>query len=123
MRVAFAEWLEENPTELVQAFRLADTDQITPEQSQMITDWVTATIMRGPKPWPRADDPQIRMPTPRQLQVLGLMARGFTTPTIAREMGISRNTVLVHRRKLFEALGVHTAAQAVARMYRSLLSV
>jgi PAS domain S-box-containing protein len=50
---------------------------------------------------------------PRQLQVLGLMARGLLNKQIAWELKISEKTVKMHRALLLERLGVATSAEAV----------
>lgn len=44
--------------------------------------------------------------TPRERRVCGLIAAGLTSRDIADEMGISRNTVLTHRRRAYARLGI-----------------
>jgi PAS domain S-box-containing protein len=51
--------------------------------------------------------------TPRQLDVLGLLERGYSTHQIAEELHISSETVRNHIRHLMRALGVHSRLQAV----------
>lgn len=53
--------------------------------------------------------------TPRELEVLGLIAQGLTNRDIAAALYISNSTAKVHARHVFEKLGVRTRAQAVAR--------
>ncbi len=53
--------------------------------------------------------------TPRELEVLGLIARGMRNPEIAAALFISTSTTKVHVRHLLEKLGVRTRAEAVAR--------
>lgn len=53
--------------------------------------------------------------TPRQLQVLKLLAGGCSTDSIARELHVSRATVRNHVRDLLKALGEHSRLQAVMR--------
>jgi PAS domain S-box-containing protein len=55
--------------------------------------------------------------TPRQLQVLKLLAAGATTDRIATELNISTETVRNHVRDLLRALGVHSRVQAVVRAH------
>ena len=54
--------------------------------------------------------------TPRQSEVLRLLARGYSTTQMARELHLSPETVRNHVRRLFGALGVHTRLEAVAVM-------
>lgn len=55
--------------------------------------------------------------TPREVEVLGLLAAGQANKEIARAMGVSPNTVKTHLARLYEKLGVtsRTAALAEAR--------
>jgi len=45
--------------------------------------------------------------TPRQTEILRLVASGRTTKEIARDLGISPKTVEFHRGRLMERIGVH----------------
>jgi DNA-binding NarL/FixJ family response regulator len=51
--------------------------------------------------------------TPRQRQVLSLLAAGRSTQQISAELGVSHTTVRNHVANLMAALGVHTRLQAV----------
>ena len=51
--------------------------------------------------------------TPRQLQALGLVARGMLLKQAAREMGISEQTLKNHMWHIHRRLGTHTQAHAV----------
>lgn len=53
--------------------------------------------------------------SPRELEVLGALARGQTTKEIARVLGISPNTVKTHTSRLFEKLPAANRTQATAR--------
>lgn len=53
--------------------------------------------------------------SPRQTDVLHHMAKGASNSEIARELGVSANTVRIHRRILLETLGAHNAAEAIQR--------
>jgi DNA-binding NarL/FixJ family response regulator len=53
--------------------------------------------------------------SPRERQVLELLADGFTTHQVGRRLGISSRTVETHAAKLYRKLGVKTRIQAVAR--------
>ncbi len=52
--------------------------------------------------------------TPREIEILGLLAAGLGNKAIATQLGISGHTVKTHVVSLFEKLGVSTRAEAVA---------
>ncbi len=54
-----------------------------------------------------SDDPL----TPRELQVVKLIAEGYTSDEIAKELFISRKTVDRHRANLLEKLGMRNVAE------------
>ena len=56
--------------------------------------------------------------TPRQVEVLRLLERGYSTKQIAAELHLSTETVRNHVRRLFRALGVHSRLEAVATARR-----
>ncbi|GAC1513113.1 MAG: response regulator transcription factor [Candidatus Dormibacteraceae bacterium] len=51
--------------------------------------------------------------TPRELDVLGLLAEGHDTRTLSTALGIAPHTVEWHVRHVIEKLGVHSKLQAV----------
>ena len=56
--------------------------------------------------------------SPREVQVLRLVAEGVRTPAIARRLGISRATVRNHIQNILAKLGVHTRLAAVVHAAR-----
>jgi LuxR family maltose regulon positive regulatory protein len=54
--------------------------------------------------------------SPREFEVLGLMARGYRNHEIATALVLSLSTVKVHVRHIFEKLGVRTRSEAVSRL-------
>ncbi len=54
------------------------------------------------------------MLTPRQREILALVARGATTERIASELFVSENTVRTHVRHILDSLGAHNRPHAVA---------
>jgi len=56
--------------------------------------------------------------TPRQTQVLHLLAHGRSTDQIAAELHLSRDTVRNHVRRLLTALGAHSRIEALAVAHR-----
>lgn len=53
--------------------------------------------------------------TTREREVLALVARGFTSPRVARRLGLSPATVRTHVEHIRDKLGVRTRSQAVAK--------
>jgi PAS domain S-box-containing protein len=60
----------------------------------------------------RATDGEVSL-TPRQAQVLQLLARGCSTEQMADELGIAPETVRNHVRAILHRLGVHSRLEAV----------
>ena len=56
--------------------------------------------------------------TPRQQEILELIAAGRSTAEIAKEFTLSRETVRNHLRNLFKELHVHTRVEAIATAQR-----
>ena len=57
--------------------------------------------------------------TPRELEVLGLVADGFSTREIAQRLWVTEETVKTHIRRLHDRLGARTRAHAVAIAFRA----
>jgi DNA-binding NarL/FixJ family response regulator len=56
--------------------------------------------------------------TPRELDILGLLADGISNQTIAERLGISRNTVRNHVQSILSKLEAHSKVEAVATAVR-----
>jgi DNA-binding NarL/FixJ family response regulator len=56
--------------------------------------------------------------TPREREVLGLLARGFTLTDIARQLAISRHTVGDHVKNLYRKLDISSRAEAALHAQR-----
>lgn len=54
--------------------------------------------------------------SPREREVLELLARGYFYKEITEALGISMSTVNTHVRRVYEKLHVHSRAQAVAKL-------
>jgi DNA-binding NarL/FixJ family response regulator len=63
-------------------------------------------------------EPQVKRLTPREVEVLGLLAQGYGQREIASTLVISSKTVATHIEHILEKLGVHSRAQAVASAHR-----
>lgn len=57
--------------------------------------------------------------TDRERALMGLLAQGHSNKALARELGISVNTVKFHLRSMFEKLAVNSRTQAIALFYSS----
>jgi DNA-binding NarL/FixJ family response regulator len=62
----------------------------------------------------RLQGERTRALTPRELEVLQLICDGLPNRQVAAMLGVSVNTVAVHRANIMSALGVHNAAELVA---------
>jgi DNA-binding NarL/FixJ family response regulator len=67
-----------------------------------------------PEPW--AAEPRAVPLTPRQLEVLKLIAHGHSNEEIAGRLGLQRNTVKFHISQIFRRLGVRNRIEAVAQL-------
>ena len=57
--------------------------------------------------------------TPRQLEVLRLLAEGLETPQIASRLGVAEETARNHIRALLRATGAHSRLEVVLMGFRS----
>jgi DNA-binding NarL/FixJ family response regulator len=64
------------------------------------------------------DDPLVEPLTPRELQVLGLLAEGLPNKAIASALGISDETVKFHLGSIFGKLGASNRTDAVRMALR-----
>ena len=78
---------------------------------------ILAFDARRPPSGPVGLEPQPRL-TPRQREVLGLIASGLSTTEIAAHLTISPETVRNHLRSLFSELHAHTRLEAIAAAQR-----
>jgi DNA-binding NarL/FixJ family response regulator len=60
-----------------------------------------------------ADDSQVEALTPREIEVLELLAEGLSNKGIARRLGISDQTVKFHVASISGKLGAHSRTGAV----------
>ena len=92
--------------EIVAAARLAVQGGavIHPKITQALIEEARASGGEGRKP----------LLSPRETQILQAIAHGATTKRAAQELGISPHTVKTHLERIFEKLGAHDRAQAVA---------
>jgi DNA-binding NarL/FixJ family response regulator len=95
------------PHELQKAIQLVVSGKsiLSPE----ITSQVMQAIQSNAQP-----SPTTSVLTPREMEVLVLLSRGFTNPQIAQQLHVSENTVKTHVRKIMSKLGASTRTEAVS---------
>jgi DNA-binding NarL/FixJ family response regulator len=79
---------------------------------RMIENFVLATA-------PPSQPVSLEALTPREREVLALIARGLSNQEIAREMVLAEQTVKSHVSRVFTKLGLRDRAQAVIAAYES----
>jgi two-component system nitrate/nitrite response regulator NarL len=93
------------------------------EQPAVLLDTIAA-VAAGRMVFPYIDvrtlyDNPLSTLTRRELEVLSDLASGRTNKQIARDLGVSLNTIKFHVRNLFQKLGVNSRSQAIALYLRS----
>ena len=93
------------------------------EQPAVLLDTIAA-VAAGRMIFPYIDvrstyDNPLSTLTRREMEVLAELASGRTNKQIARDMGVSLNTIKFHVRNLFQKLGVNSRGQAIAMYLRS----
>jgi DNA-binding CsgD family transcriptional regulator len=78
-----------------------------------------STARRAPLTLLTEDVPPRPKVTPRELEVLGLVADGLSTREIAGRLWVTEETVKTHVRRLHDRLGAKTRAHAVAIAFRT----
>lgn len=71
-----------------------------------------AVVARGPG-GPRSADEAYDTLTPRERQVLKLVAEGYSNKEVAAALGVAVKTVMTHRFNLMEKLDIHNHAKLV----------
>jgi DNA-binding NarL/FixJ family response regulator len=101
---------DRSPEELVEAVLvLASGGAVLPPDvvAAIATEWRWARRRK-------ADEHPAAELTTRELDVLAAMSDGLSTKAVAHHLGIAIKTVENHKTRIFDKLGVHTQAQAVA---------
>lgn len=104
------------PTELAAAVRaLADGDGWLDPR---VTRRLLAQFARRPEP-ELPTPAEMHQLTPREREVLALVAHGLTNQHIAAHLWLSEATVKTHVARVLMKLGLHDRAQAVAAAYKA----
>ena len=95
------------PAELLTAIRAALEGQVylTPQLAGEVLD----SMKQGPG---KAADPVVSL-TPRQREILQLVAEGRSAKEIAASLSISTRTVEFHKYQMMETLGLHTTSELI----------
>lgn len=96
-----------DPDELVRALReiVAGKTVVAPELAPVL-----AKVVQGETPYP-SESPFNDL-TPREGEILALLAEGHSNKGIARTLGISDGTVKLHVKAILRKLGVHSRVEA-----------
>jgi DNA-binding NarL/FixJ family response regulator len=94
---------------------LAKQDEVRPQLEWLFSRSNDLALARKAGFRTRRDRRPAETLSPRELEVLGLMAQGFRNREIAAAFVISESTVKVHVRHILEKLGVRSRTQAVAQ--------
>jgi len=95
-------------THLVNAVRDVSTGKLflTPR----VSDIVLKGFLKTGNPPEAAEQSQAR-PTPREVEIIRLVATGKANKEIAAQLGITVRTVETHRAKIMNKLGLHSVAE------------
>ncbi|MEU6997444.1 response regulator transcription factor [Nonomuraea sp. NPDC046570] len=102
------------PEQLVEAIRVVHSGDALLDPA--VTSRVIASFAGRHDPAP---PPQLDELTPRELEVLRLLARGLTNAEIARELFVGEATVKTHVARVLMKLHLRDRAQAVVFAYES----
>ena len=72
---------------------------------------VLARVVQGDSIEPAEESPFAKL-TPRENEILALLAEGQSNKVIARNLGISDGTVKLHVKSILRKLGVHSRVEA-----------
>ncbi|MEJ5237779.1 MAG: response regulator transcription factor [Limisphaera sp.] len=98
--------------ELLQAIR-----DVVSGGSPMTTHIARKVVQSFQRPTPRPPDTTAEL-SPREREVLDLLAQGFLYKEIADRLGVSYETVHTHIRRIYEKLQVRTRTEAVAKFLK-----
>ena len=96
------------PDQLVLALRdiVAGKTVVAPDLAPVL-----ARVVQGDSIAPARESPFARL-TPRENEILALLAEGQSNKVIARNLGISDGTVKLHVKSILRKLGVHSRVEA-----------
>jgi DNA-binding NarL/FixJ family response regulator len=95
------------PDELINAIQSALAGKV------YLTPALASDVLHAMRRDPRQDKDPVASLTPRQRQILQLLAAGQSAKTIGAALNISPRTVEFHKYQMMESLGLHAAAELV----------
>lgn len=81
-------------------------------REKVVVERVEIPVPAGPFVFNQAKADELTL-TPREIEVLGLMAEGLSNKEMAGRLFVSENTVKTHCSRVFDKLGVKRRTQAV----------
>jgi DNA-binding NarL/FixJ family response regulator len=87
--------------------------------SPSVTRQVIAHYVRGGGPQAKAQLPKLELLTPRELEVLKLLARGLSNAELASALYLSETTVKTHVARILMKLDLRDRVQAVVLAYEA----
>lgn len=95
------------PEELVLAIRAALNGQ------KYITPALAGEVLESIQQHPKSSLDPVSSLTPRQREILQLLAEGKTAKEIAAILGVSTRTVEFHKYNMMQSAGIHTSAELI----------
>lgn len=111
------------PGELAEAIRSVATGEavVSPRITRRMLDMFSGQLPQGEAEAPpeRSEDPAIASLTPREREILILMAQGLSNGEIAEDLFVSATTVKTHVGNILAKLAVRDRVQAVILAYET----
>lgn len=87
---------------------------LTLTKEKIVVKHVEVAVPAGPFAFNQAKADELTL-TPREIEVLGLLAEGLSNKEMAERLFVSENTVKTHCSRVFDKLGAGRRTQAVQR--------